>query len=556
MYLQRREHLKGDIRRARRASFARLFRTAIFALCVCATTRPAVAACSGSSPTRTAASTSRADVNDCVTAAASGDTIMVPSGTATWASAITLPSNTDLVLQGATVITCTGTAGASNYVCNAINNTNLTCNHDPGCFSVDMGASQRVTGFTMTTNATDLIDCTGNVSTADHFRIDHNRLVSTNGWQPIRCKGGSNGVHPQGIWDHNRLENGISIHSNGTLDQLDECTTCQHAIWFEATPLGDSSKVIYVEANYFVVAGTTTNFADGNYGARSVIRFNTTKGSSITGFEYHSPQGSNRGYQRWETYNNHFIDLDVNDNCYFGMASLRGGTGVWFNNAMTGAVSGCNQSITMDNVRSADDVGGSVGMCNGSSAWDQGTSGQQGWHCRDQIGLGRDLTLWSHLTMPAWNQERKPAYVWGNTRTGSVVTVDVDADGLSQVHIVANRDFYDHSTATGSPQTVGVRTGTLANRPAGCTIGVAYWSTDEAEWNNLSAGVDGRLYKCTSTNTWTLYYTPHPYPHPWTGSGTTPPAAPTNLRIAAALFSVPGMIGVFAVRRRQRRRGR
>ena len=40
----------------------------------------AQAACSGSGPTRTAASCSRADVNDCITAASAGDTINVPAG--------------------------------------------------------------------------------------------------------------------------------------------------------------------------------------------------------------------------------------------------------------------------------------------------------------------------------------------------------------------------------------------------------------------------------------------------------------------------------------------
>ena len=401
---------------------------------------------------------------------------------------------------------------------------------------MDMGANHTITGFTMSSNNNDIIGCAGEANVNKHFRVHHNRLVSTGGWLPIRCKGGANGIHPQGIWDHNIVEGGIAIHTNGSLHMLDEATA-QHQIWAEDTQLGNSSKVIYVEANYFLKTGSnTTNFTDGNYGGRVVIRFNRTQGSTITAFEFHSPQGTNRGFQRWEAYHNATVDLDTTDFCFHGMGSIRGGTGVFFNNSMSGSIAGCNYSILLDNVRSSwtSSVDG-IGPCDGNSPWDQNVSGQQGWHCRDQIGTGRDLALWSHTTTPTWNQEIKPAYIWGNTRSGASTTASVDTDPRNPTHIQANRDFYDQSTATGSPQTVGVRSGSIANRPAGCTVGVAYWATDEGDWNSLNGTTpDGRLYKCTAANTWSLYYTPYPYPHPWTAGGggdITPPNAPTNLRI-------------------------
>ncbi len=518
--------------------FARLA-LGLLALCLLQiqTAGEALAVCSGSSPTRTAASASRTDVNDCIAAATSGDTINVPSGFATWASPISLPSNKDLTLVGATTVTCSGSEGSAGYACTTGGtNTTLTCS--AGCFTIDLAASHRITGFQLTNSTgSELISATGNQNPSKHFRIDHNHLNTTaNSWSPIRFFGGSNAVAPQGIWDHNRIEGGIAIHSNGTDEQLDEaCSSCQHQLWASQPTLGDSSQVVYLEANHFIVtaADGMINFADGNYAARGVQRFNKTQGPSIAGFEYHSVQGANRGYQRWESYHNQFVDLDGSGTCFFGMMLLRGGTGVAFNNEMSGSVSGCDSSILLDNVRSVDDVGEGAGACAGSSSWDQNTGGQQGWHCRDQIGLSHDISQWTHSPPAPWNQSLRPAYIWGNKRSGSTITATVENAGRNTVHIQANRDYYDHSTATGSPQTVGVRVGTKASMPAGCTPGAAYWVTDEGSWNQLvPANTSGRLYKCTATNTWTLHYTPHTYPHPWTTGSSVPTLpAPTNLRV-------------------------
>jgi hypothetical protein len=97
-------------------------------------------------------------------------------------------------------MTCSGTPGTSGYNCTATNSTSLTCNG--GCFGVNLAASHRITGFTMTGNGSaSLLSCaSGNQSTAKHFRIDHNRLVSTSGWQPIRCFGDGNAVQSTGLY--------------------------------------------------------------------------------------------------------------------------------------------------------------------------------------------------------------------------------------------------------------------------------------------------------------------------------------------------------------------
>lgn len=112
--------------------------------------------------------------------------------------------------------------------------------------------------------------------------------------------------------------------------------------------------------------------------------------------------------------------------------------------------------------------------------------------------------------------------------------------------IVANRDYYAESvnqsaqTSASSPfnGSSGSGHGTFANRPGSCTTGVGYWATDQGNWNvstGANAGKVGQLYVCTSTNTWTLAYTPFTYPHPLisgggSGSGSNAPNPPTALK--------------------------
>jgi hypothetical protein len=225
--------------------------------------------------------------------------------------------------------------------------------------------------------------------------------------------------------------------------------------------------------------------------------------------------------------------LDVADKCFHGLFNLRGGTGVIFNNAMSGSITGCNFDGIVDNVRSRWAAGSSIDgirACDGGSPWDQNTSGQQGWHCRDQVGVGRDLSQWNGSA--AWNQELKPGYIFGNTRGGNPSSMYIEQDQRNETHIKWNRDLYQSfgASCSGSTCASGVGSGPIASRPASCTAGTAYWATDEGEWNSLNAGADGQLYKCSATNSWTLYYVPFSYPHPWqTGVSLPVPNPPSTL---------------------------
>jgi hypothetical protein len=153
--------------------------------------------------------------------------------------------------------------------------------------------------------------------------------------------------------------------------------------------------------------------------------------------------------------------------------------------------------------------------------------------CADAPGRGgAGAVLLSDYNNPApqgWvNQPLDPVYEWGDTASGPVGPW-IGPNTVSNIRIVQNRDYYQQvSPFTGA---TGTGTGTLASRPATCTKGVAYWATDQGNWNQSGNGGQGQLYVCASPNTWTLSYTPYIYPHPLTGGAiTTPPAPPAPSR--------------------------
>ena len=171
------------------------------------------------------------------------------------------------------------------------------------------------------------------------------------------------------------------------------------------------------------------------------------------------------------------------------------------------------------------------GHCTGSNPWDQNAGGG-GYRCLDQVGAGKGTMISGDDPSPVrWPQQQpEPTYAWRNTMNGANSPTVIRASIIGD-----NRDSYtENGSFNGS---TGVGAGPLGNRPSSCTAGVAYWATDQGEWDSTNGSTpDGRLYKCTSTNNWTLSYTPYQYPHPLV-SGSAPtnpipaPTSPQNVRI-------------------------
>lgn len=482
------------------------------------------AACSGASPTWTAASASRTDVSDCYTAAATGDTVNVPAGAATWTSALNVNAK-DIIWTG---------AGSGSDPASA---TIITCSGTTISFTLGVAGTSAASRFT----AFRFVGCQIGMSALDAtkaFHVDHNHFSSptTLSWTISSYNPVSTVNAPQGLFDHNTFVY-IRLVINGTLFvQTDDNLSRQHKIWSQDPGFG-GAQAIYVEDNTITIGGGTPGGIDCNRGGRYVYRFNTVTTESTYANEMHGVQGTNRACQRAEIYAN---TLTQSGSAVAFFAYLRGGTSYVFDNALS--TGGYTNGPALK-VERADNTFPTVGLCDGAAAASLvlDTTGGNGYPCRDQIGRSQDSSLytgaWPNSGSVAWpTQASTPVYTWSNLdgvtqkEAYNISTPTTDAWNTE------DRDYYNFSSASGTPQTVGVRSDVLANRPAGCTAGVGYWATDQGSWNtsasnatgNQRNGSDGVFYKCTATNTWTLYYTPYAYPHPLQNAGAPPAPDPVS----------------------------
>lgn len=168
---------------------------------------------------------------------------------------------------------------------------------------------------------------------------------------------------------------------------------------------------------------------------------------------------------------------------------------------------------------------------NTGTAWPGWTAGDpyvilRATRCLDQPSTYGGSLMSGNVPAPMPTpQTVSPSYEFANS--GSASQGPFSSDSLN---LQANRDYYfNNPNFNGSS---GTGSGPLSSRPSTCTTGVAYWATDQGNWNQSgNAFGQGALFICTGTNTWTLSYTPYTYPHPLiqgggtvtTGNGPSPP---------------------------------
>lgn len=272
---------------------------------------PALAACTGASPTWTA-SIDQSSVQSCITNAASGDTINVLSGSGSWSN-LSIPNTKGVTLA------------CPNGGCSVSGATALV-------IFESTAASSRLTGFSFTTvggssNAT--LDVQGD-GTTKMARIDDNTFTSSGAGTWIETDSNENGYGAVLI-DHNTLSAGSSAEMIHVVAYGADSGTYG---WTNDVVPG-SASMVFIEANTSNCTSCSgqayNNLVQSYYGARTVVRDNTINYGQV---DQHGTAGM--VWSRWwEIYNNTFNGMNMNPSDWM---ELRGGSGViWGNTFENGA---------------------------------------------------------------------------------------------------------------------------------------------------------------------------------------------------------------------------
>ncbi|MBN1181080.1 MAG: hypothetical protein JXB49_02255 [Bacteroidales bacterium] len=364
-----------------------------------------------------AASTSLEDVQVAVDSAESGYTVQIPEGSSTWYGTLVVPDGRRITLLG---------SGEETTIISSDSTT-------PGIIINLNNSGSRVTniGFQLSNDNGCGIRVGGNDWRVDHCLFENpteNTIEGVIAWGTVEeddC--------PTGVIDH-CVFNDVRVIVVGYAGLM------ANKIWSEPLGLGTNNAMFVEDCEFnFIKFG---NAVDANYGGRYVFRHNVVNDAYI---EAHSLQGTHRATRSYEIYGNTINQVERG---MWAPFFLRGGTGVVFDNIITGSwFSG--PSIIVDNRRSFEALGDG-GLCDGTSPWD-GNELPNGYPARDQIGRSTDEWLWIDEN-PYPPQEFDPLYQWNNYHNGA--GIDVYVHNNCDIHIRENRDYYNNTEKPGySPYT-------------------------------------------------------------------------------------------------------
>lgn len=491
--------------------------------------------------------------------------VNIPSGTATWSSALnyTVPSAvTNLTIQGATTVNCTGTAGASNYLCTATDSTIIVDGVATGgtslmTFALGSNASLyfRLTGISLTGAGTGG-KYNGEIQIASgasqNVRIDHNHFSDLNysnstkfflSNAAIAGVADHNAVYMQKFWQN---DNGFVIqgpYNDGSPSGDGDFTFANPTLW-------GSLHTFYVESNY-VLGGYLDDCA---IAGAIALRYNYFDSPGAL-LQTHGTKSDafGRACRLAEAYHNYVTNSNGSSgDAFFGQKGSpvmvwgntvgpHGGSS-WFFDGCTDRSCGSTTETQVPNGwwYCGTSAPGNPG---GTSPYDGNSSSATGYPCLDGIGRGQTQYSLNGQWFPnenmlngpnagtrAWpNQYLEPTYMFANNygTLGNAVNIH-DTSSTN------NRDYYYdcgplNSSCSSFNGTKGTGSGLLSARPSTCTAGPGgtYGASPTGSYGVGYFGTDtNTLYVCTATNTWTSIYQPYTYPHPLV-SGSTQVPAPT-----------------------------
>lgn len=374
--------------------------------------------CTAVADTIVAPSCSQDDVRDAIDAAEDGDTVLVPEGQSVWNYCMEIDPMPSIFLLG---------AGAGRTV--IVNEVPRTGWKDTPLWITGIEPF-RISGFTFkggregtgdSYQGTIRIDGTCKSWRIDHCEFDtlRARAVVTNGYT-------------LGVIDHCAF---IARYAPNILVSHDAWGghSFGDGSWSDQLALG-TEKAIYIESNSFVWDGVGHVFScvDSNAGGRYVFRHNDVINSHVINHGTESG-GRLRSCFSFEIYENTF-DRQVSPG-WWTVFHCRGGTGVMFNNTITG------NYTSLCHVANYRDYHGfhSWGQCDGTSPYDlnDGAVYETGAHTGGNnetvltcSGKQWQINEWFGYSLHNTTQEKSSA-ITSNTATTITYVLDQYADPMS-----------------------------------------------------------------------------------------------------------------------------
>lgn len=478
------------------------------------------------------AGTTDEQVGTAITNALDGATLTFAAGSYTWNGAIAFSNTKALTLICESVGDCDVTAQSMAMGLH-------------GTLSGTNTKAYRISGFDFTwTSGSGIIRFYGpanySLNTLTSLRMDHLTFNAPNGVRAV-IFGSLTDTGYTG-------SGGTCSFIYGVLDHITFTSTNSSQLYegrndFECAPaasLGSANNLFLEDSTISI--GTLTDDGlgciDWQGAGGSVIRFNRYVNCRMIVHGVNNAWGPTT----WETYGN----AAVYDSISAGLAGTYNsggrqmhhqGSGYWvsFWNRHTSVSGHSASNHDLVHYRSFTD-GTGENRCDGTVAVDGNRTPLEtyyGYPCHRQPGRDINAVLF-------------PVYVFLNRWTDDEAIVGLNCFGNGGTagppeacdhHTVENRDFFDEAASfTGA---TGVGSGALASAPGTCQHnteaadagrgGVGYFATNQGSWNVESSsvhaahptgvaathteGADGRLYTCTSANTFTSQYEPYTYPH-------------------------------------------
>jgi hypothetical protein len=379
----------------------------------------------------TAASLSAAHVQAAVNLADTGDTVILPSGSASWADAA---PNIN-VTKAITI------RGAGQGVTNIELNLSATWAHSG--FYINPLSSGTFEMSDITFTGTTAYPAAIYVDDVRRIRIHHITFNDLAGYC-LSVRERTYGLVDHCIWTGS-FNTGIVMNAI-TLENK----------WYQATPIATATGVLYIEDNDFSAGYFSDGYVDAYQGVCYVYRHNVSAGNDTTINEmgcHGCDSVENRRSARWfEIYSNTFNHTGSGGYPSRRAICYRGGSGVVYSNTFS-SVWNTPLELCANRACYLYSWAGLIAYGNNLDNVDGGTDAE-GWPGRDQIGRGIDSLNWS--TFPTGTrslQASEPLYQWSNVQGGSPITAGInDSYGdckRQQYMIVEGRDYYDNEQMPG-----------------------------------------------------------------------------------------------------------